>query len=603
MKTVKDNKVGIFNIVKNRRDLLMKIINVMKETYVEIYKSIKRFPITIALSTAVIIVMIMISETQGNGGYDSPTIKTLTRLAMMFGLGIPISLCIKLIFERYRQLSVFLKLLIYALASGALVVYYFFLIKDLEMVSIVRYVALSFAFYLGFLFSPYINKKENFELYIIKIITRFFITVIYAVVLFLGLAAIIFTLDKLLGIYVEGKMYYYTWLFIAGIFSPIFFLAGVPSIDESLEDYKYPNFFKILLLYIVMPLLTIYMVILYIYFAKIIITRIWPIGLVSHLVLWYSVLCAAIIFLIAPIKNNAWVDKFIFFLPKLILPILVMMFISMGIRINAYGITENRYFVMILGIWVFCMMLYISFRKVHRNVILPISLAIIAIISVFGPLSSFSVSKFSQNSRMSGILTRNEMLIENKVIKPKADVPEKDKKEISAILNYFERNHSLNDVLYLEKGFELKDMDKTFGFTYKNPDQPRVDESYFTYSTNQPPEALEISGYDYFFDMKSNKNTLAHGDLKVEFIPQKGEINITNVKNTLYSLKISELVNELKPKYPAGQGVDQKDMVFDRENEFIKLKFVFFNIYGNSNLGEEKIRIDGADFYVLVELK
>lgn len=581
----------------------MKIINVLKETSVEIYKSVKRFPVTIALSTAVIIVMVIISETQYGAGYDSPIIKSLTRLAMVFALGIPLSLCIKLLFERYKPWGVSLKMLVYALASGALVVYYFSLLKDLEMVSMVRYVALSFAFYLGFLFIPNINKKDDFELYIIKIISRFFITLIYAIVLFLGLAAIIFTINELLGIAIQDKSYYYTWLFIAGIFSPVFFLAGVPQFDESLEDYKYPNFFKILLLYIVMPLLSIYMVILYIYFAKIIITRTWPIGLVSHLVLWYSAICAAIIFLIAPLKNNVWVDKFIFFLPKLMLPILVMMFISMGIRINAYGITENRYFVMILGIWVFCMMLYISFRKVHRNVILPISLSIIAIISVFGPLSSFSVSKFSQNSRMSDILVRNEMLVENKIIKAKADVSEKDKKEVSAILHYFERNHNLNDIKYLEEGFALKDMEKTFGFAYKDPDRNGVNESYFSYSTNQSPEALDISGYEYLFDMRTNKNTLTQVDLKVEFISQKGEVNISKAKDTLYSLELSELVKELKSKYPTDQSLDQKELIFDRENEFVRLKFVFYSIYGSQDLGEENIKIDGADFYVLIELK
>jgi hypothetical protein len=345
------------------------------------------------------------------------------------------------------------------------------------------------------------------------------------------------------------------------------------------------------------------MVILYIYFAKIIITRVWPIGLVSHLVLWYSALCAAVIFLIAPIKENAWVEKFILLLPKLLLPILVMMFISMGIRINAYGITENRYFVMVLGIWVFCMMLYISFRKVHRNVILPISLSIIAIISVFGPLSSFSVSKFSQNSRLSGILVRNEMLVENKIIKPKVDVSEKDKKEVSAILSYFERNHSLNDVKYLENGFELEDMNKTFGFAYENPNQYYPDESYFSFSTNQPSGALDIRGYEYFFDMRAHKDIAAYGDLKVEYIQQKGEINIINGKATLYSLKLSELVKDLKSKYPDNSGVDQKDMIFDRENEFAKLKFVFFNIYGSDNQEDENSRIDNADFYVLIDLK
>lgn len=581
----------------------MKIINVINKTAVEIYKSIKRFPVAIALSTAAIIVLIMMSEMQQSTGYDSPILKTLTRLAMVFALGVPLSLCIKVLFERYQQLSISLKLLIYTLAAGALVGYYFSLLIDLEMVSMVRYTALNVAFYLGFLFIPYINKKEGFELYIIKIISRFFITVIYAAVLFLGLAAIIFAVDQLLGVYVESEFYYYTWLFILGVFSPIFFLGGVPKFEESLEDYKYPSFFKILLLYIVMPLLIIYTAILYIYFAKIILTAVWPKGLVSHLVLWYSAICAAVIFLIAPIKNNAWADKFTFFLPKLILPILVMMFISMGIRINAYGITEPRYFVMVLGIWVFCIMLYISLRKVNRNIILPISLAVIAILSVFGPLSSFSLSKYSQNSRLEDILVRNEMLVDNKSIKAKADISEIDKKEISAVLDYFGRNHSLNDVKYLEKNFSLTDMEKVFGFKYKDPYQYESNESYFSFNLKQAPEGLDISNYEYFFDMRTYKNTLSNENLKVEFIQQKGEVNILRDKDTLYSLKISELVKELKSKYPINQEVDQKDMIFDRENEFVKLKFVFYNIYGSNNIAEENMRIDGSDFYVLIDLK
>jgi hypothetical protein len=103
--------------------------------------------------------------------------------------------------------------------------------------------------------------------------------------------------------------------------------------------------------------------------------------------------------------------------------------------------------------------------------------------------------------------------------------------------------------------------------------------------------------------MRTYKNTLTHGDLKVEFIQQKGEVNIINVKNTLYTLKLSEIVENLKSKYPTDQSIDQKEMIFNRENEFVKLKFVFFNIYGDYIQGEENMRINGGDFYVLVELK
>jgi hypothetical protein len=103
--------------------------------------------------------------------------------------------------------------------------------------------------------------------------------------------------------------------------------------------------------------------------------------------------------------------------------------------------------------------------------------------------------------------------------------------------------------------------------------------------------------------MRAHKDIAAYGDLKVEYIQQKGEINIVNGKATLYSLKLSELVKDLKSKYPDNSGVDQKDMIFDRENEFAKLKFIFFNIYGSDNQEDENSRIDNADFYVLIDLK
>ena len=105
------------------------------------------------------------------------------------------------------------------------------------------------------------------------------------------------------------------------------------------------------------------------------------------------------------------------YFPKVILPLIVMMFISIGIRINAYGVTENRYFVVALGIWVFIVMIYFSTIKKLRNIILPISLSVITFISVFGPFSSYSISKYSQNKRVTNLFVKNNMIKDNKVLK------------------------------------------------------------------------------------------------------------------------------------------------------------------------------------------
>jgi len=308
--------------------------------------------------------------------------------------------------------------------------------------------------------------------------------------------------------------------------------------------------------------------------------------------------------LITPIKDNTWVEKFTFFLPKLILPILIMMFISMGIRVKAYGITENRYFVVMLGLWVSGIMIHFNLKKVRRNIIIPVSLSIITLISVLGPVSAYSISKMSQNNRLTNILSTNGMLLDNKTIQPEKDISEKDKTEISSILSYFENSHNLDDVKYLDKDFAITDMNKVFGFKYEDQWQNGINENYFSYNAaHQMYDTLDISGYDYLFNMSTYKNKLTREPLTIEYMNANKEVNIYNGKDMLYTFKMSQFVDQLRAKYPTNANVDQKDMTFVDENENIKVKFIFSNIYGQRIQENDGIKVDGADFYILIKLK
>jgi hypothetical protein len=287
---------------------------------------------------------------------------------MTLALGIPLSLCIRLILERMGEVSAYKPFIYYGAGSAALVLYYLLLLPSLDMVSVTGYIGASIILYLAFLFILFIKKREGYELYITRILTVFFSTVLYSIVLFLGLAAILFTIDKLLAVAVDSKIYYYTWLLVVFLFAPSYFLAGVPRRDCQYKEGGYPKLLKILLMYIVMPLLSVYTIILYIYFIKIIVTWQWPVGLVSHLVLWYLVITEAVLLFITPMGDKSkWAGKFLLWMPRVIIPILIMMFVSMGIRINAYGVTESRYFVLALGLR--------GFRSGSLNVLTGVSAA------------------------------------------------------------------------------------------------------------------------------------------------------------------------------------------------------------------------------------
>lgn len=575
----------------------MKIILYMKKVLSGFYLSIKRFPLTTAFSASTALVLILISET-------TPKDNLLKRVAMIFALGIPVSLCIKLSLEKIDKRNVHKAIMLYLSGALFLIIYYFLFLRTMDMVSTTRYIAVSISLYLAFLFIPYLLKREQFEMYVITVFTGFFVTTIYSVVLYFGLSAILFTTDKLLGIRILGKIYYYTWLFVMFIFFLLYFLSQVPDENKNIARKSYPKLLRILILYIIMPLLTVYTIILYIYFGKIVLTAKWPVGLVSHLVLWYSIIVIIVLFFITPIKSeNSWSNIFLKFSPKIILPPIIMMFVSIGIRINAYGVTERRYFLTILGIWLFFMMIYLSLTKKSRNIMIPVTLSIVILISVFGPQSSYTVSKMSQNSRFEKILIKNNMIKDGN-IQTKADVSQNDKYEISSILDYFEKNHSLSDVKYIPKGFKLDDMRGVFGFSF-------ISRSYglsigqYNFVRNDSKKYIDITGYDYLFDATNLNSDLniSNSYLYASYNYETSTIKIIYNGNEIYTKNLNSFAQSLIDKYGAFSKVNSlppEEMTLAEENERVKVKFIFSNISGNIS---EPSSVKEFGFYMLIKIK
>ncbi|NSW90760.1 MAG: DUF4153 domain-containing protein [Firmicutes bacterium] len=607
----------------------MKLINSIKSLIAGLYTSIKRFPITIGLTTAVTIMLIIINHNQRN--FTNELIDRLTRITMLLALGVPLSLCIKLAFRKHVNLSLLYKASIYFAGIIVLVLYYFFLLPDIKMVSVSRYIAFSIALYLCFIFIPYIYRSKTnglnatcFELYVINLLSRFFVTVIYSAVLFAGLAAIIFTLDKLFSVPIQERYYYYTWLIIAGVFAPAYFLAGLPSENHEVHPSyapgaseknasNYPKPLKILLLYIVMPIIAVYTAILYVYFAKIIIILQWPVGLIAHLVLWYSLISTGVIFLVSPLKDeNKWVKSFISWFTKIIIPVIAVMFVSIGIRVTAYGITENRYFVILLGLWVLGMMIYTSFTGARKNIVIPVTLALVAVLSVSGPWSSYSLSKFSQNKRFEGILEKYGMLKDNIIVKPEVEVAERDRIELSQILIYFERSHKLSDIKYLPKDFKIENMEDIFGFPYQYNTYDIQRRKYFFYNVSEWSEPTDIRGYDYMIDSRGLYSETGQfiDKMRIKYDVNSTIFQIFHEDESIYSKALSDFGIQLYHRFgivekqmAEKQKISQEDMCFIEETDEVKLKFIFLNVYGEKDLSADKVTINSLEFYLLVKIK
>ncbi|MDD5601318.1 MAG: DUF4153 domain-containing protein [Actinomycetota bacterium] len=588
----------------------MTISSSIKKLSTSLYNSIRRFPVTIALG--VIVAVMAIFQVHWENISDS-TRTLLTNLQMIFAMGIPLSACIGILFERFKNIKPYFRALICLAGAAFLILYYFTLPEEINTISMTRYAAINIALYLCFIFIPYLPKIKNFEMYVIKLFTRFIITVVYSGVIYAGICVIIFTIDKLLFEFnASGLVYSDAFFLVAGTFGICFFLAGVPAAGEELDKNDYPSILKILVLYILIPMLSIYTLILYIYFLKILITLQWPEGVVTNLVLWYSIVGTAVLFFVSPLKDSVkWVKYFISWFSKLILPLIVMMFVSMGIRISAYGITENRYYVLVMGVWLAAIMIYYSLKKSPNSIILPVSLAIIAVLSVVGPWSSFSVSEYSQNKRLEAILTKYDMIENNEITRAKTELSTADKIEITEIISYFENTDRLEDVKYLPENYDYSNFEEIFGFApiyQANYLATGEEEVYFYRFLGPSSTPIDIKDFDYFFYIKGasyNSNQQTDKELTVTFDITSLELVVNSKGKEIYKKNLYDYVESIyKKQNTTGSDPDSlaaADMTFTDENDNVRVKILIENITGE-NQPDKKI-IQTFDFYLFVKIK
>jgi hypothetical protein len=150
-----------------------------------------------------------------------------------------------------------------------------------------------------------------------------------------------------------------------------------------------------------MPLISLYLVILLCYEAKILITLSLPIGWVSYLVLIFAIFGILSFLLIHPIAKetgNLWMRTFSKWFYFLLVPLLGLLFWAILYRVNLYGFTHERYYVLLLSIWLTVVVAYFIFNKQPKIKFIPVSMCLFGLLSIAGPQSADSISKNSQLS-------------------------------------------------------------------------------------------------------------------------------------------------------------------------------------------------------------
>lgn len=572
-------------------------------------RAVFRFPLTVlCLACAAGLTCYMISL------HTDPGL-TIQKLMFTFWLGSFLGVTAQFCCERFERLNN-MRLAIYGLSAVLTVGYYLILwpAPSISFGVVTRTFVAVFAMFCAFLWVPSYGGEVDFNRIALTHLKAAFTSVLYAGVLAAGCAAIIGAIDILL-FNISNDAYAYMMVIIWMLFATIYYLSLLPhfnSEDEADREYTahvgmYPKFLEILVSYIAIPLVAAYTLVLIAYFVKILLTLHWPSGQLGVMVLAYSA-AGLTIYVLASLLENRFAAWYRIFFPKVLIPVVVMQFVSVAIRLNAYGITESRYYVVLFGIFSIVCGLFLSFKPVSKNGIIALLAAGLAILSVVPPIDAFTVSRVSQITRLENMLQREGVLQDGKLT-PKAEVSDKVRAETTNILSYLEMRSYIKYVKWLPADFKNNDqMKNTLGFEpfYGN----EMTKNFFANIDVQKP--FDIGGYDVFVNTSlyrnMDKSAQPAYDLEVKGIKYKlafepvssNEVRVS-VKNSagaelvgtgLYSFAKSLTGTSNTPK----ESLPPEKMTFDVEKDGYKLRIIFQNI----NITEGSGVNSGIDYSLFV---
>jgi hypothetical protein len=130
----------------------------------------------------------------------------------------------------------------------------------------------------------------------------------------------------------------------------------------------------------------------------------------------------------------------------LLFPAIVMLWLAIWQRIAQYGVTEPRYFLAILSVWLAGVAVYQVVTRFRGIRVIPASLCILGLVTFAGPWGAYRVSERSQVRRLSGLFERNGMLVGGHVVRAASEVSVDDRREIGAVLNYLGRTHGFGEI-------------------------------------------------------------------------------------------------------------------------------------------------------------
>ncbi|MFI5280840.1 MAG: DUF4153 domain-containing protein [Gemmatimonadales bacterium] len=415
-----------------------------------------------------------------------------------------------------------------------------------ERAQLLRYAQLSIALHLMVAFLPFgrADRPVAFWQYNRALFIRIVAAAVSSATLYAGLALALVALDKLFGVFVAPQGYGRLWFVVTFVFNTWFFLGGLPEDVANLEEQNYPTGLRVFAQYTLVPLVSLYLVILTLYFAKVLITRDWPSGWIGWLVSGVSsggILALLLVHPLAERPDQKWIATFARDFWIGLVPAIVMLWLAIYQRVHQYGITEPRYFLLVVSLWLAAIAAWYIATRSRKIRAIPISLCAVALVTFAGPWGAYATSQRSQLGRLERLLVKDGVLVGGRVQRAHGEVSPVDLKEISEIARYEVETHGggkfapwLGDSVARRIGIgpsgwnggdgQARNIVDALGVRYVDRwESPARGGPRVQFTTNEAPGALALRGFDYLVPIREARgDSTAHDTSLIAVVAQDG---------------------------------------------------------------------------------
>ena len=409
-------------------------------------------------------------------------------------------------------------------------VYVLFIKTDLkDWITSTEYIIALLICPLAVILSDWIKENKRLAERIIRYLVDRVAAGLLALVAYLLVNAIVYSFGYIFDLHIPSKFSFYAFLSASILLTPLCFLTFNRQ-SEQTPDRPIPgnSFLDILARYVLTPAAWIYTIILYLYFVRIAITWSLPRGGIAYLVFGF-ILFATILKALQPLLQKQPCKWFYERFSLISLPALIMFWIGVGYRINQYGLTEDRIYLIVCGvIMTLTIGLFFSHRWGRYLYATLSAVVLLALVTYIPGIRAGQLGLLSQNLRAERLIDRLQLADATGKIapikRPDSDsIHKKDYRDLYNTLSYLEEH---------DKSESLKERYGIAGsHSFQTEIVPRTLEQYVTWGGFETVVAEESS---YVYLSANTQQTISlEGYTRLLYIPASWKQTCTNDTLTL----------------------------------------------------------------------